>query len=259
MKIADDPCNIDDIFAAIVPARRSAAKGAPAGFRPGLTRLDDEWYPLDYTGMSVTDTSRILFDGMCSALAEWHQVYGGADSSLYWVLRIQAASIDPTRGCRLADVPAGLRASVEDRLSRTERYFADVRYSSLEPVTVLWGTVVNGMRVAAQSPQAREIQREVFDLPAQDLVQFFLGARSRMEVADELYHVFKAMPAPECQALAALLNVHVDARLDAATLCRLVRLIDHEGPMTTEESQDLAALRNTALVDAAFSGLRRQI
>ncbi len=77
-----------------------------------------------------------------------------------------------------------------------------------------------------------------------------------MEVADALYHAVKAMPAPECQALAALLNVHVDARIDATTMVRLVRLLDHEGPVSPEETEALASISNTHLVDAAFSGLR---
>ncbi len=75
-------------------------------------------------------------------------------------------------------------------------------------------------------------------------------------MADGLYHVFRAMPAPECQAIAALLNVHVDAILDEAVMCRIVRLLDHEGPMTPEETRDLASLTNTDLVYATFSGWR---
>src|SRR6185503_4212695 len=109
---------------------------------------------------------------------------------------------------------------------------------------------------AAQSGRATDVQKKTFDFPAASLVTFFLSARDRMEVADSLYHAFKAMPAPECQALGALLNVHVDARLDAGTMIRLVRLLDHEGPMSPEEMEDLAAISKTHLVDAAFSGLR---
>jgi hypothetical protein len=141
------------------------------------------------------------------------------------------------------------------RLS-TAAYWGDVRYTTLEPVTQLWGTVVNAVRVAAQSGRATEVQKRVFEFPPASLVRFFHAARERMEVADSLYHAFKAMPAPECQALGALLNVHVDARLDQATMVRLVRLLDDEGPMSREESEALASISNTHLVDAAFSGLR---
>jgi hypothetical protein len=56
--------------------------------------------------------------------------------------------------------------------------------------------------------------------------------------------------------MAALLNVHVDARLDETIMCRVVRLLDHEGPMTPEETNALQALSNTSLVDATFRGLR---
>ncbi len=210
--------------------------------------------------MSLTDTSKILFDGMNVALAEWAERYEGAASVLYWVLKLEVDAIDPGVDPGVASrVPAPLQRQVMEMSRRADGYFADVRYSTLEPVTMLWGTIVNSLRVAAESDRANDVQKQVFSVPPADLVGFFLGARFRMEVADQLYHLFKAMPAPECQALAALLNVHVDAPLDAGTMCRLVRLLDTEGPMSPEETADLASISNTSLVHAAFSGLRREI
>jgi hypothetical protein len=41
-------------------------------------------------------------------------------------------------------------------------------------------------------------------------------------------------------------------------MLRLVRLLDAEGPLNDEESAALNTLSNTALVDAAFRGLRGQ-
>ena len=207
--------------------------------------------------MSLTDTSLILLDGMRSALETWFQRYGGEQEILYWLLRSKLGEIGGAEPL-VTDtyVPANLRNDLDALRSATNGYWGDVRYASLEPVTQLWGTVVNAVRVAADSDRATEGQRKVFEFPTSSLVSFFLAARDRMEVADALYHAFKAMPAPECQALAALLNVHVDAPLDESTLVRLVRLLDHEGPMSPEETEDLAALSNTHLVDAAFSGLR---
>jgi len=208
--------------------------------------------------MSLTDTSKILFDGMNIALTEWADRYGGVSSCLYWLLKLEAAAINPAADQAVAgQIPDSLRDQVLEMTQRADNYFADIRYSTLEPVTRLWGTVVNGLRVAAGSSAAKPVQKEVFGFPAEELAGFLRGARFRMEVADQLYHLFKAMPAPECQALAALLNVHVDARMDPATMCRLVRLVDHEGPMTAEETADLNSISNTSLVDAAFSGLRR--
>ena len=210
--------------------------------------------------MSLTDTSKILFDGMNVALSEWAERYGGASSTLYWVLRCKAAAVDPAIDQNVrSKIPVALREKIDASLHLADGYFADVRYSTLEPVTMLWGTIVNSLRVAAGSARAKEVQKRVFDYPAEDIVGFLHGARFRMEVADQLYHLFKAMPAPECQALAALLNVHVDAPLDPTTMGRLVRLIDHEGPMSTEETEDLNSISNTSLVDAAFAGLRREV
>lgn len=210
--------------------------------------------------MSLTDTSAVLSHGMSVALAEWADRYGGTSSDLYWLLKLELADIDAGSEQNVhGKLPDSLKSSVLERRRKVDEYFADVRYSTLAPVTILWGTIVNALRVAADSDRAQPVQKTVFDFSSGDLVGFLQGARFRMEVADQLYHLFKAMPAPECQALAALLNVHVDAPLDAATMRRLVRLVDHEGPMTAEETADLNSISNTSLVDAAFSGLRRQV
>lgn len=203
------------------------------------------------------DTSLILFDGMQSALDCWAARFQGERDLLYWLLRAtvdEIATGDASH--QVGRVPDDLREALVARRLATSAYWGDVRYTTLEPVTQLWGTVVNAVRVAAQSGRATEVQKRVFEFPAVSLVRFFQGARDRMDVADSLYHAFKAMPAPECQALAALLNVHVDARLDVPTMVRLVRLLDHEGPMSREETEALASISNTHLVDAAFSGLR---
>jgi hypothetical protein len=208
--------------------------------------------------MALPDLSRVLFDGMQATLEVWNSKYGGPQFPLYWLLRIKSSQFETAdERAAAARVPDTAREVVMDLHRRAERYWSDVRYASLEPITMLWGTIVNALRVAANSDRATDSQRDVFAYSLDSLVAFFRSARDRMEVADHLYHVFKAMPAPECQALAALLNVHVDAQMDAHTLCRLVRLLDHEGPMSEREHQDLAALSNTHLVDAAFRGLRR--
>lgn len=206
--------------------------------------------------MGLTDVSQILMSGMESALGTWAGK-AGEDHPLYWVLRIKVSEIRPTDGLRIPhDIPELVRERVLETRARADHYWNDVRYSGLEPVTMLWGTIVNSVRVVAKSDRSTEVQQRVFDYPADQLIRFFRAARERMEVADSLYHAFKAMPAPECQAMAALLNVHVDAPLDADTMCRLVRLLDHEGPMSEEETQDLQAISATHLVDAAFRGLR---
>jgi len=195
---------------------------------------------------------------MRATLETWAQRYQGKGDALYWILDLKMVEIDAGSAAeRLDSVEEGLRESVRQRRESSDAYWADIRYSALEPVTQLWGTIVNAVRVVAESDRATEAQKQVFAFEVESLVEFFRSARARMEIADGLYHAFKAMPAPECQAMAALLNVHVDAPLEGSVMCRLVRLLDHEGPMSDQEQQDLAALSNTHLVDAAFKGLRR--
>lgn len=208
----------------------------------------------------LTDTSEILLRGIKSALESWAVRLGGSSDRLYWLLRLQLAQTGLADGATVSDVrnqiPPGERDQAIRDLDGTTAYFNDVRYTSLEPITQVWGTLVNSLRVAADSDRASEVQKQVFAHDAASLVGFFLAARDRMAVADELYHAYKAMPAPECQALAALLNVHVDAGVDADTMCRLVRLLDHEGPMSEAERHDLQSIASTRLVDAAFRGTR---
>ena len=210
--------------------------------------------------MGLTDTSEVLLEGMKAALSCWKQKFNGEQQPLYWVLRLKMSDNQLADGVVVEDIIASIPESIRDetvgRFKTGRRYWDDIRYATLEPVTQLWGTIVNTARVVANSDRATEGQKKVFDYRAESLLGFFRAARDRMEVADELYHVYKAMPAPECQALAALLNVHVDAPLDVDTLRRLVRLLDHEGPMTSEEQDDLSSISNTSLVSATFTGLR---
>lgn len=206
--------------------------------------------------MPLTQVSEALLEGMTATLDVWADRFDGESDAFYWVLRAKAAESNGGPAHVIARVPSQLRDDVTRRLGAMASYWDNIRYATLDRVTQLWGTVVNAVRVAAESEMATERQRKVFDIPLPSLVAFFRAARERMEVADGLYHAFKPMPAPECQALAALLNVHVEAPLDADLLCRLVRLLDAEGPLTEDESEALATLSNTALVNSAFRGLR---
>ena len=207
--------------------------------------------------MKVADTSKILLDGANAILEQWSARRDADRDLLHWVLRLQLAEIAGDDMQRVhQSVPEVIRDEVTRRRGQVWDYFADVRYVTLEPVVALWGTVVNALRVAANTDRTTSVQKQVFEFPGESVLTFFHCARERMEVADSLYHAYKAMPAPECQALAALLNVHVDARLDVDSMCRLVRLLDHEGPMSEEEARTLSTLVNTSLVDATFRGLR---
>lgn len=212
--------------------------------------------------MQYTDTSAILLEGMRSALDAWAgKLDDDTPQHLYWRLRLRMAEHGFAAGdISPADIkkqiPTSIRAEVLCGFEAATEYWDDIRYASLEPVTQLWGTIVNGVRVAAGSDRATEVQKRVFKFPAAAVLAFFRATRERMEVADALYHAFKPMPAPECQALAALLNINVIGRLDVDGMCRLVRLLDNEGPLSAAEQEVLSSLSTTSLVDAAFSGLR---
>ena len=131
---------------------------------------------------------------MRSALATWAEKFDGEATRLYWLLAGHMAEVEA--GPRPA-IPASLAGEVRTLQNQASAYWDDIRYSSLEPVTKLWGTVVNALRVVADSNAATDAQKAVFAFDVGELMAFFLAARSHMEVADSLFHSFKAMPAPE--------------------------------------------------------------
>jgi hypothetical protein len=215
------------------------------------------------------DTPAVLLQGLRAGLDRWAAREGNSVDTLYWVLRMQLAETGLEPGTSpidvLARVPDDRRDEVQRTFRSTTAYFDDIRYASLAPVAQVWGTVVNSVRVVADSNRATTAQREVFAFSVEAVTKLFRALRAEVVVADQVHKAFEAMPAPECQAMAALLNVDLDrspgrsgaeSELDADTLVKLVRLLDHEGPMSPEEQAYLASLTPTSLVDAAFAGLR---
>src|SRR5262245_58103200 len=107
--------------------------------------------------MPMADTSLILFDGMRSALDSWAARFQGERDLLYWLLRLTVSEIATgDSGSDAARVPPDLREPLLTRRLSTSAYWSDVRYTTLEPVTQLWGTIVNAVRVAAQSGRATD-------------------------------------------------------------------------------------------------------
>jgi hypothetical protein len=220
--------------------------------------------------MHSLDTSDVLLEGLRAGLDRWAARDGNAAEPLYWVLRTQLAEtgLDPSLSPNdvLARAPAAQREEVQRVFRVATSYFDDIRYASLAPVTQVWGTVVNAMRVAADSNRATAVQRQTFAFAPESVAKLFRALRADVATADALHRAFRAMPAPECQAVAALLHVDMERspgrsmggenELDVETMVRLVRLLDHEGPMSPEEQQYLASITPTKLVDAAFAGLR---
>jgi len=217
----------------------------------------------------MTETANVLLQGLREGLDRWAARDGNDVEPLYWVLRLQLAEtgLEPgaSPGDVLARVPEEHRDEVARRFKAATGYFDDIRYAALAPVTQVWGTVVNAMRVAANSNRATPVQRQVFAFSPISVVKLFGALRGDVAAAHGLHRAFGAMPAPELQAMAALLNVDMDRSpgrgngentLDVETMTRLVQLLDHEGPMSPEEQAYLQSITPTQLVDAAFSGLR---
>jgi hypothetical protein len=219
--------------------------------------------------MHAFDASDLLLKGLRAGLDRWASREGNTAETLYWVLRTQLAETGLDAGSTPGDGMTRLPDAPRDAAPRASRAatanFDDIRYAALAPVAQVWGTVVNAMRVASDSNRATAVQKQVFAFTPASVAKLFRALRGDIELADQMHRTFRAMPTPECQAVAALLNVDlnrsphrsgVENELDAETMVRLVRLLDHEGPMSDEEQQYLASLTPQTLVDAAFSGLR---
>jgi hypothetical protein len=203
--------------------------------------------------MNAAHTSEVLKNGIGRVLDTWRDRFGGADDPLQWVLRSKLADAG---GARPEPVPAAMSAEVARSASAIGAYFDNVRYALLDPLTMVWGTLTNALRVAAGVDSVTDAQRATFSFPAESLAAFFRAAHHDLKVADALWHAFKPMPAADCQVLAALFNVHMDARLDGNTVVSLVRVLGNEGPLTSQEEQALGTLKNTGLAHAPFRGTR---
>lgn len=200
----------------------------------------------------MTTTSQILQDGLSDILAAWARE-GGERDPFYWIVRLQLAHARGGETAELARVPDEFRADLAPRHAKINAYFDNVRYALLDPAAAIWGTVVNSLRVAAGVPSVTPEQKSTFDFPLESLVAFVRAAHATPSL-DALHQAFRPMPAPDCQALAALL--HPNARLDARSVGALVRMLSAEGPLTVAEAEALAVLTSTGLAQHAFRGLR---
>jgi hypothetical protein len=208
--------------------------------------------------MKAAHTSKVLRTGIATVLETWAGRFGGEEDRLYWALRLKLAAADGADDFTKVQrqVPAPLATEVLAAQRGIDGYFDNVRYALLDPLTQVWGTLANALRVAATVESVTERQRSTFAFAAESLAAFFRAAHAEAAVAESLWQAFKPMPAADCQTLAALFNVNLDVRLDGAMVISIARVLGNEGPLTSEESEAFATLKNTGLVNAAFRGLR---
>jgi hypothetical protein len=208
--------------------------------------------------MSPADSSQVLREGLSRILDLWRDRLDGARDPLQGVLRLQLAEVTG-RGIPQGDPSA---AAIADEVRRAydavRRYYDNVRYALLDPLAMVWGTVANALRVAAAIDSVTTMQRSVFAFSADSLAAFVRAAHTERALTESLWLAFRPMPAADCQTLAALFDVHMDARLDGPAVVALVRVLGNEGPLTSEEAQALATLKSAGLVSAAFVGIRGQ-
>jgi hypothetical protein len=208
--------------------------------------------------MKAAQTSKVLRSGIATVLATWSSKFSGQDDKLYWALRLKLASADGVEdlGSISKEVPKAIAAEVLAAQRGIDAYFDNVRYALLDPLTQVWGALANALRVAAGVESVTERQRATFNFAAESVAAFFRAAHAETQLAESLWQAFKPMPAADCQMLAALFNVNLDVKLDGPTVVSIARVLGNEGPLTSEESEAFATLKNSGLVNAAFRGLR---
>src|SRR5215813_777596 len=169
--------------------------------------------------------STVLSEGLSATLDVWREQLGGEDDALYWTLRMKLAQTEGGVERVLRNIPNVLAGEVLRAHRAINHYFDNIRYALLDPLTQVWGTLVNALRVAAQVDSVTTVQQETFRFEVAELVRFFQAAHQNMALCDQLHHAFRPMPAPDCQMLAALFNVHIDLALREDALLKLVRLL----------------------------------
>ncbi len=194
-------------------------------------------------------TSDLLRDGLSRILDIWRDRFDGAADPLNGVLRLQLSD-----AAGMAPPPS--TPEVRKMHDAIRAYYDNVRYAILSPTAMVWGTVTNALRVAAGVDSVTALQRQVFGFSEASLTAFVKAAHHDANLAEALCNAFRPMPAADCQALAALLDIHLDARLDATMVLAVVRVLGNEGPLTSTEAQAARTLESAGLVGAAFAGIR---
>jgi hypothetical protein len=201
--------------------------------------------------------SIVLSDGLATTLETWREKLGGEEDLLYWALTLKLAQCRGGTAAVLPTVPAHLSAEVLRIHRAINQYFDNIRYALLDPLTQVWGTLVNALRVAAGVPSVTDAQKRTFQFPVKSLLAFFRASHQTPPVCEQLHGAFKPMPAPDCQMLAALLDVNLDFATGEQSLLKLVQLLSAEGPLSAEESEAFTVLSQSGLIGAAFKGMRR--
>ena len=193
----------------------------------------------------MNQTSLILSNGLAEILALW----AGERDPFFWLIRLELARAEGRNDAELAKVPSELRARSRGG-TRRSRLLDNVRYALLDPMAAVWGTVINALRVASGVGSVTPEQKRVFDARMESLLELLRAAHGS-SANEKLYDAFRPMPAPDCQALAALF--HPNARLDEKGIVGLMKVLSAEGPITVAESEAIAVFSAAGLARVGAS------
>src|SRR5215475_1313516 len=114
--------------------------------------------------------SIVLSDGLAQVLKTWRDGRGGEEDLLYWALTLKLAQCRSGTAAVLAEVPAHLSPEVLRIHRAINQYFDNIRYALLDPLTQVWETLVNALRVSAGVASVTDAQKRTFQFPVKSLV-----------------------------------------------------------------------------------------
>src|SRR5437899_3289743 len=106
----------------------------------------------------VRSVSEILGEGLWATLQTWRERLSGEGDLLYWTLVLKLAQAQNPTEDASPQVPATFQGSAWRTHAAINQYFDNVRYALLDPLTQVWGTVVNALRVAAAAESVTPAQ-----------------------------------------------------------------------------------------------------
>lgn len=164
----------------------------------------------------------------------------GKDSVLWHTLSVLLGMIDdnPERAAEAwSQIPKNnqvLKRAVEKKVGDINRYFRNVRFTGLSRTTALWGVLINALKVAGESKNVTNLQKEIFSFPEKEVLEFFQLLIQNTPLCREI-HKACDQPSSDLRTLGAVVMA---TQLTEANLTAIVQFINDEGPIDLDGYPD---------------------
>ena len=156
------------------------------------------------------------------------------NNSIFWhTLNVLLGMIDdnPERAAEAwSQLPKDnqvLKRHVEKKIRDINGYFRNVRFTGLSRTTALWGVVINALKVAGESKNVTDLQKEIFSFPEKEVLEFFQLLIQNAPLCREI-HKACDQASSDLRTLGAVVMA---LQLDEKTLTAIVQFFNDEGPV----------------------------